>query len=202
MMYQDIQCISRVASSRISQFLTRISFKDLNKKGVFNTFENQGTVLSILLFFSTVLSIPCSVFSLRLFTLFSFQICYPFFPIFLHLLLPLMFYYYSICSLSVSFRVFRSFYLLLLCYLFCSWFCYPVSLYSLSFFWQVTISDMALPVLSAFLSFSLFSSPLFSFYSFYASFLLFLLFFLVFCYFLSSLLCTLSAACSLQSTYY
>ena len=126
---------SRVASSRISQFLTRISFKDLNKKGVFNIFENQGTVLSILLFFSTLLSIPCFVFSLRLFTLFSFQICYPFFPIFLHLLLPLMFYYYSICSLSVSLRVFRSFYLLLLCYLFCSWFCYPVSLYSLSFFW-------------------------------------------------------------------
>ena len=101
---------SRVACSRISQFLTRISFKDLNKKGVFNIFENQGTVLSILLFFSTLLSIPCSVFSLRLFTLFSFQICYPFFPIFLHLLLPLMFYYYSICSLSVSLRVFRSFY--------------------------------------------------------------------------------------------
>ena len=68
-------------------------------------------ILSILLF-STLLSIPCSVFSLCLFTLFSdlpycslFQICYPFFSLFQLLCsvcFSLILYYYSICSLSIS----------------------------------------------------------------------------------------------------
>ena len=93
--------------------------------------------LSILLF-STLLSIPCSVFSLCLFTLFSdlpycsfFQICYPFFslPITLLSASPLC----SITIQSVLFLlvfIFRSLYLILLCYLFCSCFSF---LYTSSF---------------------------------------------------------------------
>ena len=65
--------------------------------------------------------------------LFSFQICYPFFSLFLLLCsvcFSLMLYYYSICSLSISLHLFRSLYLILLCYLFCSCFCF---LYTSSF---------------------------------------------------------------------
>ena len=64
---------------------------------------------------------------------FSFQICYPFFSLFLLLCsvcFSLMLYYYSICSLSISLHLFRSLYLILLCYLFCSCFCF---LYTSSF---------------------------------------------------------------------
>ena len=93
--------------------------------------------LSILLF-STLLSIPCSVFSLFIHfifwsPLFSFQICYSFFSLFLILCFAcfsLMLYYYSICSLSISLHLFRSPYLILLCYLFCSCFSF---LYTSSF---------------------------------------------------------------------
>ena len=66
--------------------------------------------------------------------LFSFQICYPFFSLFLLLdsvCFPLALYYYSICSLSISLHLFRSPYLILLCYHFCSCFNF---LYT-SFFW-------------------------------------------------------------------
>ena len=45
--------------------------------------------------------------------LFSFQICYPFFSLFLLLCsvcFSLMLYYYSICSLSISLHLFRSLY--------------------------------------------------------------------------------------------
>ena len=65
--------------------------------------------------------------------LFSFQICYPFFSLFLLIFFvcfSLMLYYYSICSLSSSLHLFRSLYLILLCYLFCSSFCF---LYTSSF---------------------------------------------------------------------
>ena len=59
--------------------------------------------------------------------LFSFQICYPFFSLFLLLCsvcFSLMLYSYSICSLSISLHPFRSLYLILLCYLFYSCFCF------------------------------------------------------------------------------
>ena len=106
------------------------------------------SIFSILLFFSTRLSIPCSVFSLCFFTLllippllFSFQICYPFFSLFLLLYsvcFSLMLYYYSICCLSISLHLFSSLYLILLCYHFCSRFSflhiYTFSLYFLSLF--------------------------------------------------------------------
>ena len=65
--------------------------------------------------------------------LFSFQICYPFFSLFLLLCsvcFSLMLYYYSICSLSISLHFFRSLYLILLCHLFWSCFCF---LYTSSF---------------------------------------------------------------------
>ena len=65
--------------------------------------------------------------------LFSFQICYLFFSLFLLLCsvcFSLMLYYYSVCSLSISLHLFRSLYLILLCYLFCSCFCF---LYTSSF---------------------------------------------------------------------
>ena len=74
------------------------------------------TIFSILLF-STLFSIPCSVFSLFIHfiswspLLFSFQICYPFFSLFLLLYsacFSLMLYSYSICSLSISLHLFRS----------------------------------------------------------------------------------------------
>ena len=93
---------------------------------------------------------------------FSFQICYPFFSLFLLLCSvgsSLMLSYYSICSFSISLHLFRSLYLIFLCYLFCSCFCF---LYTSSFWW----GSMVLPVLCSFLSFSLFSFPLFSFRSF------------------------------------
>ena len=91
------------------------------------------SILSILLF-STLLSIPCSVFSLCLFTLFSdLPLCFLFRSVILSFLFSyyilcsvcfsLMLYYYSICSLSISLHLFRSLYLILLCYLFCSCFC-------------------------------------------------------------------------------
>ena len=65
--------------------------------------------------------------------LFSFQICYPFFSLFLLLCsvcFSLMLCSYSICSLSISLHPFRYLYLILLCYLFCSCFCF---LYTSSF---------------------------------------------------------------------
>ena len=95
-------------------------------------------IFSILLF-STLLSISCSVFSLFIQFIFwsplwfSFQICYPFFSLFLLLCsvcFSLMLYYYSICSPSTSLDLFRSLYLILLCYFFCSCFCF---LYTSSF---------------------------------------------------------------------
>ena len=64
---------------------------------------------------------------------FSFQICYPFFSLFLLLCsvcFSLMLCSYSICSLSISLHPFRYLYLILLCYLFCSCFCF---LYTSSF---------------------------------------------------------------------
>ena len=92
------------------------------------------SILSILLFFSTLLSAPCSVFSLSIYSLYFLNPLIVFFSnllsfIFLSLFLllysvcfSLMFYYYSICSLSV--RALHS-------YLFCSCFCF---LYT-PFFW-------------------------------------------------------------------
>ena len=138
-------------------------------------------MFSILLCFSTFFLLPVLFFPPLLF---SFQICYPFFfSLSLFLLLysvcfSLMFYHCSICSLSVKVP-----YLILLCYLFCSCFCFP---YTPSF-WQGSNDTSC----SVFVSFSLFSFPLFSFCSFYASFLPFslcscILFF--FCCLLSSLL--------------
>ena len=65
--------------------------------------------------------------------LFPFQICYSFFSLFLlicSVCFSLLLYYYSICSLSISLHLFRSLYLILLCYLFCSCFCF---LYTSSF---------------------------------------------------------------------
>ena len=65
--------------------------------------------------------------------LFSFQICYPFFSLFLLLCsvcFSLMLCSYSICSLSISLHHFRYLCLILLCYLFCSCFCF---LYTSSF---------------------------------------------------------------------
>ena len=88
-----------------------------------------------------------------------------------------MFYYYSICSHSISLR---SLYLVLLCYLVCSCFCF---LYTSSFGKDV----MTLPFLCSFLCLSLFSFPLNSICPFYASFLLSFLLFRFFCSLLSSL---------------
>ena len=118
---------------------------------------------SLTVFFSNLLSF---LFSLSLFLL-LYSVCF-----------SLMFYHCSICSLSVEVP-----YLILLCYLFCSCFCFP---YTPSF-WQGSNDTSC----SVFVSFSLFSFPLFSFCSFYASFLPFslcscILFF--FCCLLSSLL--------------
>ena len=65
---------------------------------------------------------------------FSFQISYPFFSLVLLLYFvcfSLILNYYSICFLSISLHPFRSLYLILLCYLFCSCFCF---LYT-SYFW-------------------------------------------------------------------
>ena len=110
--------------------------------------------------------------------LFSFQICYPFFSLFLLLYsvcFSLMLYYYSICYFSISLHLFSSLYLILLCYLFCSCFCF---LYIYFFF---------------ILSFSLFSSPLLSFCSFYA---FFLILFLFFHFLFSSLLSFICYSCS------
>ena len=69
-------------------------------------------LISLIVFFSDLLSF-----------LFSF-------PITLFCLFSLMLYYYSICSLSISLHLFRSLYLILLCHLFCSCFCF---LYTSSF---------------------------------------------------------------------
>ena len=86
-----------------------------------------------ILFFSNLLFIPCSVFSLFIHFIFwfpllsSFQICYSFFSLFLLLYsvcFSLILCYFSICFLSISLHLFRSFYLILLCYLFCSCFCF------------------------------------------------------------------------------
>ena len=143
-----------------------------------------------ILFFSNLLFIPCSVFFLFIHFIFwfpllpSFQICYPFFSLFLLLYsvyFSLILCYFSICFLSINLHFFRSLYLILLYYIFCSCFCF---LYSSSFWWR----SMTLPVLCSFLSFCLFSFPLFSFCSFYASILLLFLFFHFFCSLLSSIL--------------
>ena len=87
---------------------------------------------SFLLFFLfPVLFSPSVIFWSPL--LFSFQICYPFFSLFLLLCsvcFSLMLCSYSICSLSISLHPFRYLYLILLCYLFCSCFCF---LYTSSF---------------------------------------------------------------------
>ena len=92
------------------------------------------SILSILLFFSTLLSAPCSVFSLSIYSLYFLNSLIVFFSnllsfIFLSLFLllysvcfSLIFYYYSICSLSL--RALHP-------YLFCSCFCF---LYT-PFFW-------------------------------------------------------------------
>ena len=59
--------------------------------------------------------------------LFSFQICYFFFSLFVLLYsvcFSLMFFFYLICSLSISLHLVRSLYLILLCYVFCSCFCF------------------------------------------------------------------------------
>ena len=88
-----------------------------------------------LILFSPLLSIPCSVFSLCLFTLFS-DLPYGF--LFKSVILSSVFSYYSvlsaspclmlcsysICSLSISLHPFRYLYLILLCYLLCSCFCF------------------------------------------------------------------------------
>ena len=94
----------------------------------------------ICLFDSTLLSIPCSVFSLCLFTLFS-DLPYGF--LFKSVILSFVFPYYSVlsasplCSVPIqsvlflsSLHPFRYLYLILLCYLFCSCSCF---LYSSSF---------------------------------------------------------------------
>ena len=141
-----------------------------------------------ILLFSTLLSISCSVFSLFIHfifwsPLFSFQICYPFFSLFVLLCsvcFSLMLYSHSICSLSISLHLFRSLYLIILRYLFCSCFCF---LYTSSFWFYDTSCSV---LLSFFLSF-LFPSIFFLF--FYASFLLLFLFFHFFCSLLSSLVC-------------
>ena len=75
-----------------------------------------------LLFFSTLLSVPCSVFSLSVCSLYfriSFIVFFSnyFFSVFLLLYSVcfwLMFYYYSICSLSVILHLFRVLYLILM----------------------------------------------------------------------------------------
>ena len=108
--------------------------------------------------------------------LFSFQICYPFFslyPLLDSVCFSLMFYYYSICSLSISLHLFKSFYLILLCYLLL------LHLFSLYFLFLVGSNNTSCSVfLSSFLCF-LFPSILFPFFcSFYDSFLLLFLFFL------------------------
>ena len=82
--------------------------------------------------------------------LFSFQICYPFFSLFVLLCsvcFSLMLYSHSICSLSISLHLFRSLYLIILRYLFCSCFCF---LYTSSFWFYDTSCSV---LLSFFLSF-------------------------------------------------
>ena len=69
-------------------------------------------LISLIVFFSDLLSFLFS-FPITLFCLFSLMLCY-----------------YSICSLSISLHLFRSLYLILLCHLFCSCFCF---LYTSSF---------------------------------------------------------------------
>ena len=83
------------------------------------------SIFSITLFFSSFYSLFCFLllfihFIFRFPLLFSFEICYPFFFLFL-LLYSVCFY--SICTLSISLHLFRSLYLIL-CYLFCCCFCF------------------------------------------------------------------------------
>ena len=126
---------------------------------------------SFLLFFLFPVLFSPSVYSLFLFCsplLFSFQICYPFFSVFLLLYsvcFSLMFYYYSICFLSINLNLFRSLYLLLLCYLFCSSFCF----HNTCPFWKRS-NNTFFSVFHYFFHF--FTFPLFPFCSFYASFFL------------------------------
>ena len=84
-----------------------------------------------ILFYSSFCFLFCSLplfinFIFWFILLFSFQICYPFFSILLLLYsvcFSLLFYYYSICSVSVILHLFRALYLTRLCYVFCSCFC-------------------------------------------------------------------------------
>ena len=90
-----------------------------NQSLVFYCFLFLLSILFIHLLFSTLLSVPCSVA--------FFQTCYPFFSLFLlccYLCFSLMLYYYSLCSLSVILHLFWALYLILICYLFCSCFCF------------------------------------------------------------------------------
>ena len=92
------------------------------------------SILFNILFFSALLYVPCSVLSLSIYNLFSdlpclffFQICYP----------SLLFSYYSVPSASplgsviiqsalilLFFILLRALYLILLCYIICSCFCF------------------------------------------------------------------------------
>ena len=87
-----------------------------------------------------------------------------------------MFYYNSICSLSISLHLFRSLYQILLCYLFCSCFYFFILL-------LFGKDLMTLPVLYSFLS-------LFSLSLYYLSVLFMLLFCFCFYYFAFSFLFT------------
>ena len=98
-------------------------------------------LISLIVFFSDLLSFVFSLFLLLYSACFS-----------------LMLYSYSICSLSISLHPFRSLYIILLYYLFCS------CLFSLYFFFLVRIYDTSCSVFLFFLSlsFSLYSCSVIS----------------------------------------
>ena len=125
-------CYTSLYFSSFSMFLQSGISKPVISSFCFFLCSFLLSIFSIL-FFSNLLFIPCSVFSLFIHFIFwfpflsSFQICYPFFSLFLLLYsvcFSLILCYFSICFLSISLHLFRSFYLILLCYLFCSCFCF------------------------------------------------------------------------------